>query len=167
MVQAGCVFVAAIHSSRSWTSGSFESLWWNICVHRQDLGIHSHPKELWANGVRTHLNSKGKIPSTGKILLRGVSKPWRCIRRDSEPNTLPMSYSAPICMSRTWMSGFWGSMECVRAQTRPWSTLSSTRVVGSRVKPCVNSKENMPSKGQIWQGLDLWYCIIQDSQHNT
>ena len=31
------------------------------------------PKEFWGNGVRTHANSKGKIPSTRKILLRGGS----------------------------------------------------------------------------------------------
>ena len=33
MVNAGCVFVADIHPSRTWTSGSFESVWWNACVH--------------------------------------------------------------------------------------------------------------------------------------
>ena len=36
-----------------------------------------------------------KNPSTGKILPRGVSHPWRCIKPDSEPNTLPTSYSGP------------------------------------------------------------------------
>ena len=41
-------------------SGSFESLRWNACVHRLDLGLYSHPKEFWGNGVRTHVNSKGK-----------------------------------------------------------------------------------------------------------
>ena len=46
-------------------SGPFESVRWNACVHRPDLGLHSHPKELWGNGVRTHAKSKGKIPSTG------------------------------------------------------------------------------------------------------
>ena len=42
-------------------SGSFESMLWNSCEHRLDLGIYSHPKEFWENGVRTHVNSKGKI----------------------------------------------------------------------------------------------------------
>ena len=46
-------------------------------------------------GVRTHLNSKGKIPSTEKILLSGGTNPRRCIEQDSEPNTLPMSNSGP------------------------------------------------------------------------
>ena len=44
-------------------------------------------------GVRTYVNSKGKIPSTGKILLRGGSNPRRCIKQDREPKTLPTSYS--------------------------------------------------------------------------
>ena len=42
-------------------SGSFESMRWNACVHRLDLGLYSHPK------VRTHVNSKGKktrLPQT-------------------------------------------------------------------------------------------------------
>ena len=75
-------------------SGSFESARRNACVHRLDLGLYSRPKEFWENGVRTHVNSMGKIPSTGKILLRGLNL-RRCIRQDSKPNTLPTSYSAP------------------------------------------------------------------------
>ena len=42
-----CVLgVAGIHPSRTWTSGSFESVRWNACVHRLDLGLYSHPKEF-------------------------------------------------------------------------------------------------------------------------
>ena len=66
MVCAGCVFVAGIHPSRTWTSGSFESMRWNACMHRLGRGLYSHPKEFWGNGVRTHADSKAKIPSTGK-----------------------------------------------------------------------------------------------------
>ena len=64
--------------------GSSESVRWNACVHRLDLGlIYSHPKEFGGGGggggggrgergygVRTHVNSKGKITSTGKNILR-------------------------------------------------------------------------------------------------
>ena len=46
-------------------SRSFESMGWNACVHRLDLGLYSHPKEFLGNEVRNHFNSKGKIPSTG------------------------------------------------------------------------------------------------------
>ena len=66
MVHAGRVFVAGIHPSRICAAGSFESLRWNACVHPLDLGLHSYPKEFFGIGVRTHVNSKGKIPSTGK-----------------------------------------------------------------------------------------------------
>ena len=66
MVHAGCVFVAGIHPSRTWMSGSFESVQWNACVHRLDLGLYSHPKEFWGIGVRTHVSSNGKIPYTRK-----------------------------------------------------------------------------------------------------
>ena len=62
MMHAVCVFVAGIHQSRSWMSGSFESVGWNACVHRLDLILYSHPKEFWENGVRFHSNSKGKPP---------------------------------------------------------------------------------------------------------
>ena len=36
-------------------------------VCRLDLGLYSHPKDFSGNGVRTHVNSKGKIPSTRKV----------------------------------------------------------------------------------------------------
>ena len=87
----GVFFVAGIHPSRTWTSGSFESVRWNACVHRLDLGFFSHPKVFWGNGVWTHVNSKGKIPSTGKF-PRGGSNPRRCGQR---AQTLPTSYSGP------------------------------------------------------------------------
>ena len=37
---------------------------WNACVYRVNLGLYSHPKEFWGNGIRTHVNSNGKTPST-------------------------------------------------------------------------------------------------------
>ena len=65
MVHAGCVFVAGVPPSRTWMSGSLESVRWNVCVRRLDLSLYSHPKEIWGNGVRTHDNSKKKKkPST-------------------------------------------------------------------------------------------------------
>ena len=75
-------------------SGSFESVRWNASVHRLDRS-YSHPNEFLGNGVRTHLNSKGKIPSIWKILPRGVSNPQPRATQDRELNTLPMSYSCP------------------------------------------------------------------------
>ena len=80
MVRAGCVFVAGIHPSRTWTSGSFEPMRWNACMHRLDLGLYSHPKEFLGNGVWTHVNSKGKVPSTENV-PRGGSNPRHCGQR--------------------------------------------------------------------------------------
>ena len=34
-------------------------------VDRLDLSLYSNQNEFLGNGVRTHANSKGKIPSTG------------------------------------------------------------------------------------------------------
>ena len=42
-----------------------QDLWVHACVHRLDLVLYTHPKEFLRNGVRTHVNSKEKIPSTG------------------------------------------------------------------------------------------------------
>ena len=82
-------------------SGSFESMRWNACVHRLDLGLHSHPKEFGENGVRTRVSSKEKI----RLLFTKKKKkkknpPQRRIEpttlhraQDSEASTLPMSYS--------------------------------------------------------------------------
>ena len=47
LVHAGCVFVASFHPSRIWLSGSFESVRWNVLVHRLDLDLCSHPKEFF------------------------------------------------------------------------------------------------------------------------
>ena len=62
-------------------------------MHRVDLGLYSHPKEVWGNGVRTHVNSKGKNPLYRR--LRGASNPRRCITKDNKPSTLPIELSLP------------------------------------------------------------------------
>ena len=98
MVHAGCVFVTGIHLSRAWMSGSFESLQWNAFMHRLDLGLYSHPKEFWGNGVRAHVISKGKIPSTGSPEEdRTHSASSR--RTYSGPNTLPTELFQPLFFS--------------------------------------------------------------------
>ena len=110
MVHAGCVFVAGIHLSRTWTSGSFESMRWNARVHRLDLRLYSHPKEYIWNGVRTHVNSREKIPSAGKILPRGGSNTQHCIKQYREPNTLPTSYSGRVGVLPL---GYWSNKQSI------------------------------------------------------
>ena len=80
LVHAGCVFVAGIHPSRTWISGSFGSVRWNACVHRLDLGLYSHPKEFGVVEPELMLT-----PIYWR--LRGGLNLWRCIMQDSERHT--------------------------------------------------------------------------------
>ena len=91
------LFVADIHPSWTWMSGSFESVCLNACVHRLDLGLYSHPKEFVGNGVRTHVNSEGKIPSS-----RGSEEdPTHNAGsgRTASPAHYPLNYSGPFCQT--------------------------------------------------------------------
>ena len=56
-------------------------------------------KEFWGNGVRTHVNCKEGNPLYWRF--RGGSKPRRCIRQDSEPNTLPTELFRPLSNQQT------------------------------------------------------------------
>ena len=85
-------------------SRCFGSMQWNACVHRLDLSLYSVFNEFLGNGVRTYVNSKGKIPSAGKkVLPRGGSNPRCCIMLHSEPNTLPTSYSGPFTLTNPFL----------------------------------------------------------------
>ena len=72
-------------------SGSFESALWKAFVHRLDLGLYSHPKEFWGNGVRTHVNSKGKIPSPGKKFSSEEDR-----TRDTASSTINELFRPPL-----------------------------------------------------------------------
>ena len=50
-------------------------------------------KFFLGNGVRTHVNSKRKIPTTGRP--QGGSNPGCCITQDSEPKTLTTELFLP------------------------------------------------------------------------
>ena len=71
-----------------------ESMRWNACVHILDLSLYSRLKEfIWGNGVRTHVNSKGKLPST-----RGSEEGPTCDaapHRTANPTHYRLSYSSP------------------------------------------------------------------------
>ena len=74
-LHGGCmlgVFVAGIHPSRTWMSGSFVSVWWNACVHRLDLGLYSHPK-VFLEWSQNPCWLQGKNPLYWR--LRGRSDP--------------------------------------------------------------------------------------------
>ena len=63
-------------------------------MHRLDLDNYIlTAKRVLGNGVRTHVNSKGKNPLYQR--LRGTSNPQNCITQDSESNTLLTELSWP------------------------------------------------------------------------
>ena len=86
------VFVAGIHPSRTWTSGSFESVWRNACVHRLDLGLYSHPKEFLGGMEFEPMLTPREQSPLPETFPRGGSNPQRCGQR---AKTLPTSYSVP------------------------------------------------------------------------
>ena len=67
MVHAGCGFVAGIHPSTKWTSGSTEIMRFNACVRKLDLGLYSHAKEL--GGSRRGMESEPMLTPKGKQIL--------------------------------------------------------------------------------------------------
>ena len=78
-------------------SGSFESVRWNACMHRLDLGLYSYPEEFSVIVFRTRVTSNEKISSTGKkISPEEDGTHDACITQDSEPNTLPTELFRPL-----------------------------------------------------------------------
>ena len=74
-------------------SVSFESVPWNACVHTQELSLYSHLKVL-GNGVRTHNNSNGKIPSTEGSEEDRTCDTASC--RTASPTHYQMIHSSPV-----------------------------------------------------------------------
>ena len=93
------VFFFLAFTQRDMNVRSFEPVRWNACVHRLDLGLYSHPKVL-GNGVRTHVNSKGKVPSTRR------SEEARTYATASHTTASPthyqLSYSSPAFHIHLW-----------------------------------------------------------------
>ena len=78
-------------------------------MHRQDLGLYSHPKEVvfiffgggggeagvGGGGMESEPMLTPKGPNSLYRKLREESSPRRCIMQDSEPNTLPTELFRP------------------------------------------------------------------------
>ena len=76
----------------TWMAGSFESVWWNTCAHRLDLGLSFHPKEF--KGMES---TQGKNPLFQR--LRGGPHRECYNTHDSEPNTPPTElFRPPVVM---------------------------------------------------------------------
>ena len=93
MVRAGCVFVASIHPSRTWTSGSFELVRWNACVHRLDLSLYCHPKKFLGEWSFNPCLLQGKNPLYRKM---SPEEDRTHDAVDSEPKHYQRAIPAPI-----------------------------------------------------------------------
>ena len=94
MVRAGCVFVAGIHPSRTWTSGSVWVRAMNcMCAQTRPRFILSSEGVLGGMEFEPMLTPREKSPLPENV-PRGVSNPRHC---GSEPKHYQLSYSGPIC----------------------------------------------------------------------
>ena len=96
MVHAGCVFVAGIHLSRTWTSGWFESVRWYACVHRLDLSLYSHPKEVFREWSQNPCYLQGKNPLYWKKLSPEDGTHDPASSRTASPTHYQRAIPAPL-----------------------------------------------------------------------
>ena len=103
--------------------GFFESMRWNACVLTLDLS-----SEISFGGMESEptFTPRAKFPQPSKILLRGGWNPRRCIKHDSEPNTLPTSYSDPCSWSKRSGAGIDGGRRPINAGSNRLQHQSST-----------------------------------------
>ena len=69
---------------------------WNSYVHRLDLGLYSHPKEFWGNGVRTMLIPRGKSPLPEKFSPEEDRTHNAVSSRTASPTHHQQTVAAPI-----------------------------------------------------------------------
>ena len=81
-------------------SGSLESLRWNACEHRLDLGLYSLPKEFWGNGVRTHVNSRRKSPLPEKFSPEEYRTHDAASSRTASPTHNQRAIPAPLSWTK-------------------------------------------------------------------
>ena len=71
-----------------------------ICAQTLDIGLtilSISSKRVLGNGDRTHVNSKGKIPSTGSSEEDQTDNAASC--RTASPTHYQLSYSSPLAIS--------------------------------------------------------------------
>ena len=90
-----------------------------MCAQTRPRFILSSER-VWRNGVRTHVNFKGKNPLYRGF--RGGSNPSRCITQDREPNTLPTELFWPDQLRYDNCQTI--SISCVTRKRTQWYTTS-------------------------------------------
>ena len=111
-------------------------------MHRLDLGLFSHPKGFWGNGIKTHVNSKGFVcllvgcltsqqqasVSQGRICSDHftcchteieVADPTFYLTQSQYTDTGPTSPSADPIMPGAWQGSHWSANFEVTGMTRP------------------------------------------------
>ena len=143
----------------------------HVCT--DDLGLYSHPMES-----EPMLTPREKSPLPEKKILRGGWNPRRCIKQDSEPNTLPTEQfhhpspppppptpppvrAAVKSRSHAWRLSFWGSFH-------PHSSLlaTSNRLVGLVVRRPPRERK-IPSSNPVYNRIFPGSSHTSDSKIGT
>ena len=153
MVRAGCVFVAGIHLSRTWTSGSFESVRWNACMHRLDLGLYSHPKEFLGEWSLNPCLLHGKNPLYRKCPQRRIEPTtlWT-----ASPSTTSWAIPAPSPIPSIMSMHTLGERVCTTTLKCQVSCMVTTTVPILNLKVCLNSGMTAISRTWCGQCLNTW-----------
>ena len=162
MVHAGSVFVAGIHPSRTWMSGSLESLWWNACVHRLDLNLYSHPQELGGMESEPTLFPLVKFPLPEKFSSE-EDQTHNAASRTASPTHYQWAVPAPARVKvtecgiksyrstvQTYEHGMYNSI---------WLKSLHTALCG-KLLPCKTDEHN-----QLYQCNCLFVASLTSQQH--
>ena len=99
MVHTGYAFFAGIHPPWTRMSGSIESMPWSVGVHRLDLGLYSHLKELfWGMESEPMLTPKEKSPQAEKFSSKEDRTHDAASNRTASPTHYQRAIPAPIFM---------------------------------------------------------------------
>ena len=158
-MRAGCVFVAGIHPSRTWTSGSFESVQWNACMHRLDLGLYSHPKEFLGEWSLTPCLTPREKSFLPENVPRGGSNPRHCGQRAQalptelfRPPTSDFEIGTPVAT----LPGAWRYRVSAGAG-RPWVSIQWLGEVESGI---CNFCLSVAACKIVWADLSLKYTSL-------
>ena len=163
MAHAGCVFVAAIHPSRTWASGSFRVHAMKcMCAHTRPQFILSSERCSLGMGSEPMLTPREKLPLPEIILLRGGLNPRRCIKQDSKPNTLPNELFWPLFFSFNLDSKLFSCVSITRFKLN--FTLSFVTVLSKQTKELIFYPIFFSTAQEISK-IFCWQFRVKNWQH--
>ena len=102
MVHVGDIFAACIHLSRTWMSGSFESVRWNASAQTRPRSIHSSENNFGGMEPDPMLTLKEKSILPGKKSFSEEDRTHDAAsRRTASPTHYQPSYSGPTRWTKT------------------------------------------------------------------